>query len=267
LVKDEIEHSPVNAGTSKTNKGKATPKIKVILISLAFIVLIFSIGFFISKDPETIGQVTKLSSQAPGLSEPKISEPVFSESAEELVDNGKLVIAGKVVLMEQVHAEYGKLPEYAKENLPIEAFADTVINKHLLLKEAEKEGIEVSDEELEGQISNQLYIAGITKEDFLDSLETEGQDYDKFMKDYRDQIAVMELIDQKVDLESAEVTEDEVIDKLEIAFSEVKDLINDDMKEAAFQKVKMQLISEKKSELVADYVNKLREAAEIEPVP
>ena len=187
-----------------------------------------------------------------------------TNSAVTILSDGELQVADKIITKKQIEEEYEKVPPYAKENLPIEKYADTLINKYLLLDEAKKVGITVTDEELENQFETIIASRDMSKEDFISAIEEQGQTYTEFKDQYKDQTVSMMLINENVDLEDIKITEEEIDSFLE--GEDIVDMLDEEQQEALKLRVGQNLLNEKKAELVKVYVNKLREDADIEPM-
>jgi len=111
----------------------------------------------------------------------------------ELIQKGLITVQGTELSLEEVKEDYEKVPPQTKENFPLERFAETHINKILLLKEAEKQNIVVTEQEVDEQLDLMLSVSGMTYEALEVSLN--GQSLDDFKQEYQDQIIVTKLIE------------------------------------------------------------------------
>ena len=233
-----------------------------LVITTCIVILLFTFLFlfnFSSDEQNITNQVIRDSTNA-------ISNEDTSEinSAETILSSGTIEVADKIITKEEIEEEYSRIPEYAKDDIPIEQYADTLINKYLLLDEAENAGITITDEEIENQFDSIIASRGMSKEDFLSAIEEQGQTYGEFKEQYKEQTISMMLINENVDLENIEVTDEEI--DLFLEGEDIVDMLDEEQQEALKVRVGQNLLNEKKAELVKDYVNSLREDADTEPM-
>ena len=120
------------------------------------------------------------------------------------VQNSKDTLAtvnGEKITQQQLSKEIGLLPQQytamlSKEQLE-KAILDQLVIKKLLLQEAEKQKITVSDDELNLAIDNFLQSSGITKEDFIQRLNQQGSTLDQVKSLYKEQLLINKLLSQQ----------------------------------------------------------------------
>lgn len=134
---------------------------------------------------------------------------------------------------------------------------DILIDQELLIQEADRLGIEVTEEEIEKQFSEAKEEAG--QERFTSFLEQ----YKMTEKDFKDQLRYSMLHEKYITTEipDIEITEEEIKEN----YDKLKDQIEDfpDLEEVEEQ-LKSDLMNQKELELVQDKIDQLRKEAEIE---
>ena len=92
-------------------------------------------------------------------------------------------------------------PEGQRENMLYEArkkIVETLVEKLLLLREAERMGLEVSEGELSSAVDGVLRENRIGREELDRALAQEGITFDKYKNDLKDQILRSKLLDRKI---------------------------------------------------------------------
>ncbi|MFN2340760.1 MAG: SurA N-terminal domain-containing protein [Halanaerobium sp.] len=169
-----------------------------------------------------------------------------------------------VQIMTNSEAGNNVLEEYQKKQL------DSIIDNVLLEQQAEKEGIELGQQEKEEIYEEQkaaiLEQNQMDEEQFQAALEQQGFENEEAYKNEflnNPQIKVNKLIEEEV-TNGIEVSEDE----LEEAYEENKDAFAQGEEDVSFEDLKPQLeqmlTQQKRNELVNEYLSELREDAEIE---
>ncbi len=115
-------------------------------------------------------------------------------SQAKVVDYIAAVVNGKPVL-------YSEVVEYAKENgIPdLKVARDRLIEREILLTEAESKGIKVSDKEVERALKDLMKRLGFKeKSEFEKALKKEGMSLSDVKEKLREQLMVAKLIDREV---------------------------------------------------------------------
>lgn len=146
------------------------------------------------------------------------------------------------------------------QNDPLELTQDDLIEiNEKLVKEVEKNDIEVLDSEVDDFINEGLSISNISKEDFEEQLSSVNLTIDEYKDQLKEQIAISKLIEENVDIESVTVTKKEVNDLFEKEMSDVEDLFEDDeyAKEMILQRLEFEIKQQKQQKLILEYVESL----------
>jgi parvulin-like peptidyl-prolyl isomerase len=111
-----------------------------------------------------------------------------------VVDYIAAVVNGEPIL-------YSEIVKFAKENgiNNLRLARDKLIEKKILLTEAKKEGIEVSDEEIEKALKDLMERMGFkSEEEFKEALSKEGLSLEDVKEKLKEQLMVAKLIARKV---------------------------------------------------------------------
>lgn len=147
---------------------------------------------------------------------------------------------------------------------------DGMIGNLLLTQEVAKQGIEVTDEEVEGLLQEYAAGSGMESQDFLDALAEQGMDEEYVRTELEKQVAIEKLLDQEAPVEDP--TDEELQALYDEYAAQMGGATGEDGEEAdsglpPFDQVKDQLREQVKQEKQAEasnaYVDELREAAEI----
>jgi len=164
--------------------------------------------------------------------------------------SGEISVGAVTLTKAEAEQQYQKIPDYVKEQLSEEQFAEQLINKELLLSQAEKEGISISEQETDQALQQFLDAYNLTEAQFEQTLD--GMTLDDVKADYMQRLTVSKLVEQHVNL-GVEVSDAEV----DAAMKSLGDDIGQDV-EVFRDKIKMQLQAQKQAELAKAYINQLR---------
>ena len=92
-------------------------------------------------------------------------------------------------------------PESQRENMLYEArkkIVETLVEKLLLLREAERMGLEVSEEELSSAVEGVLKENRIGRKELDQALAQEGMSFEKYEADLKEQILRSKMLDRKI---------------------------------------------------------------------
>ncbi len=114
----------------------------------------------------------------------------------------------------QIQKEISKLPAYylsagIDEQTLRSAVIDQLIAKELIMEQANKLGVSVTDEEIQQTITELMAQSGLSKEDFEARLKEESIDEDMLYNLIKEQIEINKVIEKQV-LVNIEVTEQEI---------------------------------------------------------
>lgn len=144
---------------------------------------------------------------------------------------------------------------------------DGMIGNVLLTQEVEKQGIEVTDEDIDTLLAEYASGNGMEPQDFLDALAEQGMDEEFVRTELEKQVGTEKLLDQEAPVE--EPTDEELKALYDEYAAQMGGATGEDGESGLppFEEVKDQLKEQVKQEKQAEaanaYVDKLREAADI----
>jgi parvulin-like peptidyl-prolyl isomerase len=130
--------------------------------------------------------------------------------------------------------------------------------KEVLLKEAEKEGIEVADSDVDKFIERNLDAYQMTKDELQQKLDEAGISYEQYYDAVKTQMAVAEVINRNVDLQNVKVSDSEVDSFIEENKKDLQDFFYDEEDSQTLRSmVKTKLLREKQESIVLEFVKSL----------
>jgi len=180
----------------------------------------------------------------------------INSPTEEIHYNGNdIEVNSETIASDDIEKEYQQSKNLGFSNLEVskDDIANSLINEKLLLQRADKIGIIVSDEEQENTFNNFLTNSKLSEEELNTQLESTGSNLEEFKLELKNYLIISKLIDKEVkpneitlsDKEFNELTQDD------LDLQNVKFLIEDE------------LIIQKKQEAIDNYIEKLRNGADI----
>ncbi len=150
-------------------------------------------------------------------------------------EGGIAEVNGEIITKEELDQQYKQLPDQYKLFITKDAFLDQMINVKLLLQEAEKKGIAVSEDEIEEELSN-LKEQAPTEEAFEQLLEQQNMDLEGLKKRIKEQLTINKLLNETV-ISKIEITDSKIreyynnnkdyFEEEEISYNEAKDEIRE----------------------------------------
>ncbi|MFH1439118.1 MAG: peptidylprolyl isomerase [Candidatus Woesearchaeota archaeon] len=108
-------------------------------------------------------------------------------------------VNGKDITIDELNAEIAKLPPYYSQVMdPISLkknVLEQVIVKKLLIQEAAKLKLEVTDKEIKQKTAEVYQQFNLTEEKFLEKLKEQNIKYEDFINDYREQMLLNKVIE------------------------------------------------------------------------
>jgi len=120
-------------------------------------------------------------------------------------------VNGEKIMKEDVVREYLKVPLEYRQVIPIQSILDGMVIETLLIQEAKKEGVKVSNEEVEVQFREMLGSYGVSEEELLLDLDETGTTLEEFKITFRKRLIINKLLEGSA-FEGIEVTNKEVRD-------------------------------------------------------
>lgn len=168
-------------------------------------------------------------------------------------------VKGEIITKHELEQQYEQLPEQYKLFITKDDFLDQMINVKLLLQEAEKQAIVVSEAEIEQELDN-LKKEAPTEEAFENLLKQRNIEIPQLKKQLGEQLTINKLLNEIV------------FSKIEISDSQINDYYNnnkDYFKEnnlsynQAKEQIRLILLDELSNSAIKIYINQLRSNATI----
>ncbi len=119
-------------------------------------------------------------------------------------------VNNEAITTQELEQKYTQLPDQYKMFITKEDFLDQIINVNLLLQEAKKEGIVVSEGEIENELEN-LKKQVPTEEEFEQLLEQRNLQISDLKKQISEQLAINSLLNEtvfsKIDVSESKISE------------------------------------------------------------
>jgi parvulin-like peptidyl-prolyl isomerase len=113
-------------------------------------------------------------------------------------DDPAAVVNQDTITMRELEDRYNLLPPEYKQIIPKEDVLSQMIEELILLQEANKKDITVSEEEIDEQINTILMQNQISYEEFEETLKSRNLSIEEFKKFYEKEIKLTKLINQEV---------------------------------------------------------------------
>ncbi len=171
-------------------------------------------------------------------------------------DTAAAIVNGEVITLNDINLVYSSLPAQYQQLMTKEMILNQTISEVLLLQEAEKKGIETTEEEAEDLLNRVIAQSMISRDEFENRLKQEGLTIDYVKDYYRKQITIFKLLNETI-FSSIAVSDSAVENyyeqaDLNVSFDEVKG------------QIKQLLLAEKQEIAIGTYMSQLRAQSEIE---
>jgi len=165
----------------------------------------------------------------------------------------------EIITNHELEQKYDQLPDQYKLFITKDDFLDQIINVKLLLQEAKKQAIIVSEDEIETEIDN-LKKQAPTEEAFEELLKQQNMDLNELKKQLDEQLAINKLLNQTV-ISKIEITESKIREyyKNNQDYFEENNISYDQAKE----QIKQILLADLSNNAIEIYINQLRSDATI----
>jgi parvulin-like peptidyl-prolyl isomerase len=107
-------------------------------------------------------------------------------------------VNGKTITMEQLNTEYNRLPDQYKYFITKEAFLAQIIDESLLIQEAEKQGVMVSDKELDENLNTFMQTSNLTQDKLDAVLKEKKLTYNELRALVKNQLMVDKLFEKSI---------------------------------------------------------------------
>jgi parvulin-like peptidyl-prolyl isomerase len=120
-------------------------------------------------------------------------------------------VNGEIITMEYLEDQYSRIPANYQQFINKETLLNQTINEVLLLQEAKKEGLSVSEDEVSQEISKAMLQGGISEDELDDRLAEQNMTVNLLKEMYTKQLTINKLLEEKI-LKDIYVSEEEVSD-------------------------------------------------------
>ena len=123
-----------------------------------------------------------------------------SESMQNNLNKGAVVatVNGNPIYEAELNTEYSQLPEELKSVFTKEMLLNSTIVERLVIADAQKKGITVSEEEVEQALQEASDAVGVSKDDFFVQLEAKGINQQEAKEKLKNRMLVAKLYDQLI---------------------------------------------------------------------
>ena len=118
-------------------------------------------------------------------------------------------VDGVDIYVSEVEEHFDTIPQEMRAGMTKDVILDQIISQEVLLQEAERLGVTVSDEEIDEELEFAMAQAGWSEDEFDQVLAAQGMTKEDLREMYRVSIVIDDLINQEV-LDQIEVTDEEV---------------------------------------------------------
>lgn len=109
------------------------------------------------------------------------------------------VVDGYVITVEELDATFNQLPAQLQAQYTKQQVLDQLIDKQLVLNDAQDQGVTVSDEEVQTFISAQLEQLGIDQATLASTLQQGGISVEEYEQAVREELVLRAYVQQLVD--------------------------------------------------------------------
>lgn len=174
-----------------------------------------------------------------------------------ITDSIKSDLSLKDPVDNEASKQYDRLPAEIKEQTDYDTVKEAILTKNILIEKASEKEITVGTDEVDEFIDRSKAQFAISDEDFNDKLVEFGISEDEYKAEIKEQIMIAKLINQSIDPEDYKVTDEEVDQFFEDNKEDYED-IDDNIMIFMREKIKSQMEIEKKQELVANFIEKIK---------
>ncbi len=162
-------------------------------------------------------------------------------------------VNGEIITKQQLEDQYSQLPDQYKLFLTEDAFLDQMINVELLLQEAEKQGIVISEEEIEAELTD-IKKQAPTEEAFEELLGQSNIELPEFKKQLSEQLTINKLLNETV-TSKIKITDS----KIEEYYDNNKEFFEGEVSyNEAEEQIRQILSDELSNNAIGIYINQLR---------
>ncbi|MFP4119051.1 MAG: SurA N-terminal domain-containing protein [Candidatus Woesearchaeota archaeon] len=227
---------------------------KYLLVAIAMVALLLVTGCGVQEGTDKNADEIDIADEID--SEPE--QPNETPSVSGAVVNGEEVDSEEITSMQEMLKSQGQ--EISEEDI-----LEELINQELLMQEVEKQGLSVSDEKAESEIEEQLSAQGANIDDYKQQLELQGMSYDDELENVKEQLAVNKLLEEELEGEEFEITEEQAQDYYDQytssapegeevpEYEEIESQIKAELEQQQMQEARNSLVEELRAEADISY--------------
>jgi hypothetical protein len=185
----------------------------------------------------------------------------FSESGEIFEGEVAAIVNDMEILQEDVLLFQQSLIQQGQQVSEQEAL-EQLINQEVLYQEASAQGYDVTDEEAESEIENQLTQQGMSLEEYKEQLESQEISYEEQLNSIKKQLNIQNYIDSQISEDDLSVTAEEVQEYYDLYVQELGEDEAPAFEEVEDQ-IEMVVQQNKEQEIISLLVQELVEKANI----
>lgn len=171
-------------------------------------------------------------------------------------------INGQKITMDQLNYEYKKIPVSYKSLITKSLYLNqTLIPQTLLVQEADRQGIQVTQADTESFIAMFINQSGLTKEQLETQLKQQDMSYKEFTDFYATRLKIVKLLNQSIGIQ--EISENEMkkfYDENKASFALNNKTVD---YSAVKEQIRSYLASQKQQEKLVEYIDSLRSKARL----
>jgi len=164
-----------------------------------------------------------------------------------------------------------------QSGMPVEKdmVIEQLVEQQLLYEEAQNQGIEISTNEAEDELRNEIQMiseqTGMTEDEILEEQMPENMDFDDMVKEWKITMSINELSENLMeDVETEEISEEEAREifeqipqeELEMMYGEAVNF--DEISEEFIAELEQQQLGQQNNQILQELVEEKRDEAEIE---
>ncbi len=131
--------------------------------------------------------------------------PAVHAEGAELIDRVVAVVGGEIVALSELQEMSQRVPD-----VPLEKLLETLIEEKLVEIQAQRLGVEVSDNEVETAVQRQIAQMGVGTDEFEKLLEREGLTMEKYRARIRAELRKVKFVKSSIGGD-VDVSEDEIL--------------------------------------------------------
>ncbi len=222
------------------------------ILMMGVIALMAAFLLLVGCQPEG-GDMPEPGAQGPGGEEPPMDEGPVGEIVGEQGTGVAATVNGEEIQQAEID-DFVQQMQMQGQQVDESMVLNQLIAMELLFQEADKRGIEVSEQEAEEELEEMLEVEGMTLQEIKDQL---GPGYESFLDEQRENMKIHELAREEGDIS---VTDEEI----EEHYEENKEFMGDASLEEIEPQIEMMVEQQKMDTILNELVADLEAEADIE---